>query len=731
MPLSPQSIARACAHHPWRTFAVWLLVLVVAAISIVTGLADVLTTEFSFSGDIESVTAGDLVEDRLTGPNPTQELVIVRSAQLDVDQPEYEAFVRKLQAGFTALGPDVVTAVPTFYDTTDPGSVSASRRAMLVPVILAGSLDDAAAHIDALRGVLTDGADPNFETFLFGQASSSQDFQALAEEDLRKGEGIGLVVAMAVLVVVFGAVVAAILPIGLGVVAIISALGATAWLGKVMEVQFFVPNIITMMGLAVGIDYCLFIVSRYREERRKGLEKFDAISVTAATANRAMFFSGVMVVLALTGMLLPPIPIFRGLAAGAIVVVLFAMSCALTLLPALLGLMGDRINKLRVTRREHEQGRPGGFWDRITGAVMARPVVSLLAVLVLLLAAAVSWFDIRTGFSGITTAPEDLPARQAFEALVQEFPGGTTSPVLVVIDGDVAAASVAEAVDRLTATLEADTAFGLPHYQTNPAGDLGLVSVPLEAVDSFGSEARDQVRRLRADLIPAAFAGVDARVLVGGETAFGVDFFGVIDRYTPWVYAFVLALSFVLLTVVFRSIVVPIEAIILNLLSVGAATGLVVLVFQKGFLADAFGFIRTEAIEAWLPLFLFSILFGLSMDYHVFLLTRVRERFDQTRDNTGSVAHGLRTTGAIITGAAAIMVAVFAGFAAGDLVALQQMGFGLAVAVLLDATLVRSVLVPATMKLLGDRNWYLPRFLHWLPDLKAEGVQPPELVHSP
>jgi RND superfamily putative drug exporter len=356
--------------------------------------------------------------------------------------------------------------------------------------------------------------------------------------------------------------------------------------------------------------------------------------------------------------------------------------------------------------------------------------VSLIAVAALLLAAAFSWFDIRTGFSGITDAPEDLPARIAFEALLEEFPGGTTSPVLVVIDGDVASAPVAGAVDRLTAALEDDAAFGIPHYQANEAGDLGLVSVPLEAADSFGGEALDQVRRLRAEMIPAAFAGVEARVLVGGETAFGVDFFGVIDRYTPWVYAFVLGLSFVLLTVVFRSIVVPIEAIILNLLSVGAATGLVVLVFQKGFLVDALGFTRTEAIEAWLPLFLFSILFGLSMDYHVFLLTRIRERFDQTADNSESVAHGLRTTGAIITGAAVIMVAVFAGFAAGDLVALQQMGFGLAVAVFLDATLVRSVLVPATMKLLGDRNWYLPRFLRWLPDLKAEGQQPTELVHS-
>ena len=730
MRFSPESIARACARHPWRTFSVWLLVLAFAVFSIAIGLSDALTTEFSFSGDVESITAGDLVEDRLTGPSPTQELVIVRSGQFDVDEPEYETFVRRLQSGFTALGTDVVTAVPVYYDTQDPGSVSQSRRAMLVPVILSGSLDDAAPHIVGLREVLTDNNDPSFETFLFGQGSSSQDFQNLAEEDLRKGEGIGLLMAMAVLVVVFGAVVAAALPIGLGIVAIIAALGATAWLGKVMEVQFFVPNIITMMGLAVGIDYCLFIVSRYREERRKGLEKFDAIGVTAATANRAMFFSGVMVVLALVGMLLPPIPIFRGLAAGAILVVISAIACALTFLPALLGLLGDRINRLRVTRKDRDTGRRGGFWDRITAAVMARPLFSLIAVAALLMAAAFSWFDIRTGFSGITDAPEDLPARIAFEALLEEFPGGTTSPVLVVIDGDVASAPIAGAVDRLTAALEGDAAFGIPHYQANEAGDLGLVSVPLEAADSFGGEALDQVRRLRAEMIPAAFAGVEARVLVGGETAFGVDFFGVIDRYTPWVYAFVLGLSFVLLTVVFRSIVVPIEAIILNLLSVGAATGLVVLVFQKGFLVDALGFTRTEAIEAWLPLFLFSILFGLSMDYHVFLLTRIRERFDQTADNSESVAHGLRTTGAIITGAAVIMVAVFAGFAAGDLVALQQMGFGLAVAVFLDATLVRSVLVPATMKLLGDRNWYLPRFLHWLPDLKAEGQQPTELVHS-
>jgi RND superfamily putative drug exporter len=476
------------------------------------------------------------------------------------------------------------------------------------------------------------------------------------------------------------------------------------------------------MGLAVGIDYSLFIVSRYREERHKGLEKLDAIEAAGSTASRAVFFSGMTVVLALIGMLLVPTTIFRSLGAGAIFVVVVAMLASLTLLPALLGLLGDRINSLSILRRKADLGSENShrFWNAITRRVMARPVISLVLGAGVLLAAGLSYFSIDTGFSGVSTLPPDTPSRQAFETLSAEFSGGLNSPIEIVVDGDMESAEVQGGIESLQDSLAGDDLFGRSQVRPDEGGETALITASINA-DPQSEVATSSIERIRDVYVPRAFDGVDAEVLVGGDTAFNKDFFDLTDQYTPIVFIFVLGLSFLLLMAVFRSIVVPLKAIVMNLLSVGAAYGLIVLVFQNGMGADFFGFNQVEAIEAWLPLFLFSVLFGLSMDYHVFLLSRIRERFLETRNNTESVAYGLRTTGGLITGAAAIMVAVFAGFASGELVMLQQMGFGLAVAVFIDATLVRSVLVPASMKLLGDRNWYFPRWMEWLPNISIEG----------
>jgi RND superfamily putative drug exporter len=531
-----------------------------------------------------------------------------------------------------------------------------------------------------------------------------------------------VLIALIVLVAVFGAVVAGIVPIAMGIASIVVATGITAVVGQFMDFSFFVTNMISMMGLAVGIDYSLFIVSRYREERHRGLAKLEAIAASGSTASRAVFFSGMTVVFALAGMLILPTTIFRALALGAIFVVLVAVLASLTFLPALLTLLGDRVNSLRVFRRKQNVDSDSHpFWDRITHGVMGRPAISLIVGAGLLLAAAFSYFDIDTGISGVSTLPQATDSRQAFETLSRDFPGGLDSPVEIVVDGDVNSAEVKQGTGELTSLMSSDKIFGPARSEVSEAKDTARITAPVLA-DPSSPAATGAVERLRERYVPQAFGGVDANVLVGGATAFNKDFFDITDQYTPIVFAFVLGLSFLLLTIVFRSLVVPIKAIILNLLSVGAAYGLIVLVFQKGVGADLLGFQQVEVIEAWLPLMLFSILFGLSMDYHVFLLSRIREHFDLTQDNTESVAFGLRTTGGLITGAAIIMVAVFGGFAAGNLVMLQQMGFGLAVAVLIDATIVRSVLVPATMKLLGDRNWYLPRWLSWLPDMRFEGA---------
>ena len=357
---------------------------------------------------------------------------------------------------------------------------------------------------------------------------------------------------------------------------------------------------------------------------------------------------------------------------------------------------------------------------------MRRPVVSVALAGGVLLLAAVPYFSINEGYSGVSTLPDEADSKQAFLVLEREFSGGLGSPVEIVIDGEITP-SVSASIDDLQGTLAGDGAFGPSEVAVNEAGDLALVSSPL-AGDMAGDDALDTVRGLREQVVPELFEGQPVDVLVGGDTATNLDYLSQTTRYTPLVFLFVLGSSFLLLMIAFRSLVIPAKAIAMNLLSVGAAYGLVVLFFQQGVgpevfkdLASLLGFGQVEAIEAGLPLFWFCILFGLSMDYHVFLLSRIRERFDQTGDNAGSVAYGLRTTGALITGAAAIMVAVFAGFTVGPLVPLQQMGFGLAVAVALDATIVRIVLVPATMKLLGKRNWYLPSWLEWLPNVHIEG----------
>jgi RND superfamily putative drug exporter len=731
MRLNPESIARASSRHPWRTIGAWLVILVGSFTLVSAGLfTDALTNGIDFTNTPESKEAEQLVQDRLRGgaEEPDTELVLVVSETATADDAVFQEYVGALQSQIGSLDDSVVTSVGSYL--TQDGPVSDEGHAALLPVLMTSTdedvlSDDANALGQAVRSVeVPDG----FETFVVGQATLFNEFQVIIEEDIQKGESIGVIVALVVLVVVLGAVVAGFIPIILAVFAIATAMGLTALAGFVFDFSFFVQNMITMIGLAVGIDYSLFIVARYREERLHGRDKLEAIAHSGGTASRAVFFSGMTVVLALLGMLIIPTTIYRALAAGAIFVVIGAVAAAMTLLPSILALIGDRVNALRVRKKAGRVEAGTGFWDRATRIVMRRPVISLLAGAGLLVVLALPYFSIHTGTAGVSTLPDDLEAKQAFTLLEENFAGGLTEPAQIVIDGDIASSEIQAAISELEVTLATDDRFGPPgEILVNEAGDLAVLPVPFSG-DLYEEASVQGLRDLRAEYVPAAFEGVDAEVLVGGETAFNVDFFDLADTYTPIVFAFVLGLSFLLLTVVFRSIVLPVKAIILNLLSVGAAYGMVVMFFQQGVgpgfvkdIAEFLNFPQVESIEAWLPLFLFSVLFGLSMDYHVFLLSRIRERFDFTGDNTESVAYGLRTTGGLITGAALIMVAVFGGFAAGRLAPLQQMGFGLAVAVFLDATVVRSILVPSSMKLLGNLNWYLPSWLQWLPQLRVEG----------
>jgi putative drug exporter of the RND superfamily len=727
MRLSPQAVARWSAKRRFTVIAIWVGLFLVGGLLTSRYLSGALTTQAQFTNNPDSKQAQQLLEQRLSGPRRANEVVIVRSESKMVTDPQFKAYVQRLVDDLDALGPAVVQQAVDPYQAGNR-LVSEDRHATLIPVTMAGTLDNANTNIDKLLDRTLHAPRPDgVNLWVAGEATAAKDANTIAEQDLRQGETIGIVAALAILVVVFGALLAAVVPIVLAIASIVVALGLVSLLGLAFDLSFFVTNMVTMIGLAVGIDYSLFTVSRYREERARGRDKLAAIAAAGATANRAVFFSGMTVVLALAGMLLTPTTVFRSIAAGAMTVVLVAVAASLTLLPALLAVMGDKVNALRVPvlfrRRQQDLERTHGFWAVVARRVMARPVVHLLGAAGVLAVVAVPLVGIRTGVSGISTYPDTIQSKQAFTVLARDFSGGLTSPAQVVVDGDVRSPAVTAAIGKLQAALAADPAFGPSTVQANQAGDLALVEVPVNG-DPNGQAATAAVRHLRTVTVPSAFDGTGTSVLVGGQTASFIDFVDLTHWYTPFAIALVLGLSVLLLLVVFRSLVLPLLGVALNLLSVGAAYGLLVLVFQHGIGAGQLGFQQVDTIQAWLPLFLFSVLFGLSMDYQVFLLSRIQERHSRTGDTRDAVAFGLRTTGGIITGAAVIMVAVFSGFAAGRLVELQQTGFGLAVAVLIDATLVRSVLVPAAMRLLGKWNWYLPRWLGWLPQLPVEGAAP-------
>jgi putative drug exporter of the RND superfamily len=741
MKLSPESLARASSRHPWRTLAVWFVLIVGMGALSSALLSGVLNQDIAFTNKPESVKAQNVIDAHFAQGGTeadSTEFFVIQSGSLTVDDPSYEALVGNVKNQISSLGSEIVLGQPvTYYDVAQrseeqaAGLVSKDRRTTLISV---GLKKSSSSNIEKLRAIADRTAGGGFTVQVAGQGTLGADFTKIAEEDLRKGESIGIGIALLVLIVVFAAVVAALAPIVMALFAIAVALGLVSLIGQLFEFNLFVTNMVTMIGLAVGIDYSLFIVSRYREERKKGFDKLEAIGGAGATANRAVFFSGLTVVLALLGMVIIPTTIFRALAGGAILVTLASLAASMTLLPAILALLGDRLNWPRLSKRarvDSPYDARGGVWDRLTRGVMARPVVFLVASVLVLGGLGSFYFQLNRGTSqNVSQLSDDLPSKQAFLTLEREFAGGVTDPARIVITGDVRRAPVQGAISKLRQSI-AETAGFASRTNVTTSADGAAVEVDAFFKTDPNTEAAFQgIRDLRSRVIPAAFDGVSGtEVFVGGNTAFFTDFLDVANQYQWIVLAFVLGLSFILLTVVFRSIVVPVTAIIMNLLSVAAAYGAVTLVFQKGagigfFNAIGFQFQKTEAIEAWLPLFLFSILFGLSMDYHVFLLSRIREEYDKTGDNTEAVAYGLRTTAGIITGAALIMVAVFTGFAAGRLGPLQQMGFGLAVAVLIDATIVRTLLVPATMRLLGDRNWYLPRWLEWLPRVNVEGREP-------
>ena len=725
--MSTERIASACARRPWTTIAIWTIALVVG-IGTIASLLD-LTSEGEITSNPESDRGYEAIG-RHFPPSPNEEfvneLILVRSASLTIDAPPFRALVETLLAEVQASG--VANNATSYYQRLDESLVSQDRRATIIPVGLMGDCEEGADRLIRIVEIADApafdvAAGGAFDVTISGECSADRDINMILDEDLKTGElYFGLPAALVILILVFGTLVAAVVPLVVALFSIGIALGLAAIFSQGFDLSVFLFQMTTVMGLAIAADYGLFIVSRYREERAAGRDVHEAIAGAGATANRAVLFSGLAFVLAMSGLLLVPDSILRSLGVGALTVGLVAVLAALTLVPALLGLLGDRVNALRVPlvgRAVDSAGREGRFWSKIARAVMRRPVVSLVVAVGLLLAAAAPVLDLRLSAPGIRSFPDSAPSKQGFDALEESFGVGTVDSVLVVVEGDASERRFRPAVGRMVDRLEASPSFSNAEVEYSPDGQLALVEA-LVAGDSRDEAALDAVRELRDRDVPAVFGDLDVNVYVTGETAEEIDYTDLMVTWLPRIIAFVLLLSFILLTIAFRSIVLPLKAILLNLLSVGAAYGLMVTVFQKGIGNELFGLRETEVVSTWVPLFLFTVLFGLSMDYHVFLLSRIRERYLQTGNNEEAVAHAVGTTARVITGAAAIIIVVFAGFASGDVAEVQQVGFGVGIALLIDATIVRCVLVPASMKLLGEWNWYLPSWLGWLPDPHIE-----------
>jgi len=716
-------LANFSARRRWTVLGAWLVVLVAAFFAAGT-IGDVTTSEDGPGGTgLESEQARALIAERISTDENSKEYVIVEFESGKAADSTNKAFVRSLTSDLVAL--EHVESVVSYIDEV-PGLLSTDEKFALLQTTLTVEDSEASEVIDPLVLLIEESNETaGFRVNTIGQGSVEKEFNHLAEETLAKGEMIGIGFALIVLLVVFGAAVAAGLPILLAVSSILVAIALSAIIGRVMDLDQFVVQIITMIGLAVGIDYSLFIVKRFTEEVAKGRDKISAITAAGNTAGRTVMVSGIAVMIALSGMLIVPGLTFRSFGLGAIVVVIAAVFAATTLLPAIMSLLGHRMYWLRLPfigrklEEEVDDSNENSVWDKITNAVTARPVVSVVVTGGALLGLTALAFTMNLGSSGLGSLPDDSPSLRAFNLVNSEFSDGLLTADIVIDAPDAASPAVQASIEALIADLAADSFYGDTKVTVAPNNDLAVVHAVIQG-DPASDEALEALTRLRDDYVPSAFDGV-ASVYVTGDTASTVDNVNEMKKWLPIVFGLVLSSSFLLLLVVFRSIVVPIKAVLMNVLSVGAAYGLLVLVFQQGIGADLLGFKQTPVIEHWLPLFLFSILFGLSMDYHVFLLSRIKERYDETSNNKASVAFGLRSTAGIITGAALIMVGVFGGFALGDMSMFQQMGFGLAAAVIIDATLVRSVLVPASMVLLGDKNWYFPSWLEWLPRLDVEG----------
>lgn len=728
-PRSRNIAARAgrwSARH--RKTAIWGWILFVLVATVLGGAVGTATLAEEDSGNGESRVADRAIADAGFGDSAGEQVLVQSRGDERAGAPAFRAAVADVadRLGGVAHVEDVQSP----FAKGNEGQISADRRSALLRFDIAGDADEVADRVDATLAATAAVQEdhPRLRVEQFGDASVNKAVLGSFESDFKKAEKLSIPITLAILVLAFGALVAAGLPLLLGLTAVGATLGLLGPLSQLAPVTDQVSSVVLLVGLAVGVDYSMFYVRRAMEERDAGRAPRAAVEAAAATSGRAVLISGFTVMIAMAGMFFAGNATFVSFAVGTIAVVAVAVMGSLTFLPAMLSWLGERgwTEKGRVpylSRLRHRTGDQSRVWGWILDRVLARPLVSAVLATALLVALALPALGMKTINPGVQGVPKDLAVMQTYERIQSAFPGGALPASVVVQADDVTAPEVRQGVadlrDAALATGEMSEPVSL---SVNPAGTVAVIGIPLQG-EGTDAASEAAVATLRDDVIPATVGAVPGTdVAVTGLAAGSIDFNESMQSHLPLVFAFVLGLAFLLLLVTFRSLVIPIKAIVLNLLSVGASYGVLKLVFQDGHGERLLGFESLGGVVAWLPLFLFVILFGLSMDYHVFILSRIREAVDRGMSTDDAVSFGIRSTAGVVTSAAAVMIAVFSVFATLSAMEFKQMGVGLAVAVLIDATIVRAVLLPATMKLLGRWNWYLPERLGWLPQLEHEAA---------
>ena len=711
--------ARWSARHRRTAILGWVAFVIAAAVG--GGALGLKTFAWQENGPGESGRADKAIYGAF--PQTAGEMVLVQSSGGDARDPAFRAAVADVERRLERVAH--VSGVAGPYDPGRQGQISRDGRSALINFEVAGDFRLAQERVDGAQAAVSAAAadQPGLRIEQFGDASVSKALGEVFEEDFRKAETLSLPVTLLILVVAFGSLVAAGLPVLLALSAVAGTIGLISVVSQVLPVDEAISSVVLLIGLAVGVDYSLFYLRREREERAAGRDVDAALEAAAATSGRAVLVSGFTVMVAMAGMYFTGSATFSSFATGTILVVAVAMVGSITVLPALLSKLGDRVEKGRIPLLHRLRSRGGGsrMWAAVLDRVLARPKLAALLSTAVLVALAIPAFSLKTGVPGTDSLPRDLAVMQTFDRIEQAFPGGPLPAVVAIEARDVTSPAVVSAIEELKGRALATGQMREPvQVVVSPDKSVAQVLLPLIG-DGADAQSRAALATLREEILPATVGRVrGAEVNVSGMTAQNQDFNELMSSRGPVVFAFVLAMAFLLLLVTFRSVVIPLKAIVLNLLSVAAAYGVLVLVFQQGRFENLLGFESTGTITSWLPLFLFVILFGLSMDYHVFILSRIREAYDNGMRMDEAVSFGIRSTAGVVTSAAVVMVAVFAIFATLRALEFKQMGVGLAVAILIDATIVRAVLLPASMKLLGVWNWYLPARLRWLPSVTHE-----------